>query len=243
MSWGPQSGPPCTLEYPMAGNHIDGSQVYGESLSISCPEWSGSGSLTIPGSLSEILISAPPQTYGLRTCALTSLPGDTCKGLAQQPPTAEVSAIILGIPRQLGTIPFPCLRLRQAKTMCSLISSCWKDPSEWEWDISVVSISRKFKPLCTPHVTLSVSGLMKLSCEVTVSIIDLMDPGDLVFTVRNTERRRRINTMLRAKANAFQVAQCALFACDADGNIRECNTAFCEMFDLKDEEDARRALV
>ena len=162
MSWGPQSGPPCTLEYPMAGNHIDGSQVYGESLSISCPEWSGSGSLTIPGSLSEILISAPPQTYGLRTCALTSLPGDTCKGLAQQPPTAEVSAIILGIPRQLGTIPFPCLRLRQAKTMCSLISSCWKDPSEWEWDISVVSISRQFKPLCTPHVTLSVSGLMNL---------------------------------------------------------------------------------
>ena len=66
-----------------------------------------------------------------------------------------------------------------------------------------------------------------------------MDPGDLVFTVRNTERRRRINTMLRAKANAFQIAQCALFACDADGNIRECNTAFCEMFDLKDEDDAR----
>jgi PAS domain-containing protein len=79
----------------------------------------------------------------------------------------------------------------------------------------------------------------KFACEVTVSMIDLMDPGDLVFTVRNTERRRRINTMLRAKANAFQVAQCALFACDADGNIRECNTAFCEMFDLKDEEDAR----
>ena len=46
--------------------------------------------------------------------------------------------------------------------MCSLISSRWKDPSEWEWDISVVSISRKFKPPCTPHVTLSVSGLRNL---------------------------------------------------------------------------------
>ena len=89
------------------------------------------------------------------------------------------------------------------------------------------------------HMMIDANGLnkdgSKFSCEVTVSIIDLMDPGDLVFTVRNTERRRRINNMLRAKANAFQVAQCALFACDADGNIRECNT----VFDLKDEEDAR----
>ena len=63
---------------------------------------------------------------------------------------------------QLSEHSSPCLRLRQAKTMCSLISSSWKDPSEWEWDISVVSISRKFKPPCTPHVTPSVSGLMNL---------------------------------------------------------------------------------
>ena len=90
MHWGPQSGPPHTLEYPsMAGNHVDGSQVYAKSLSISCPEWSGSGSLTIPGGLSDMPISAPPQTYGLRTRARISLPGDMCKGLAQQPPTGE----------------------------------------------------------------------------------------------------------------------------------------------------------
>ena len=93
------------------------------------------------------------------------------------------------------------------------------------------------------HMMIDANGLnkdgSKFSCEVTVSIIDLMDPGDLVFTVRNTERRRRINNMLRAKANAFQVAQCALFACDAEGNIREGNTAFCEMFDLEGEDDAR----
>ena len=85
------------------------------------------------------------------------------------------------------------------------------------------------------HMMIDANGLnkdgSKFSCEVTVSIIDLMDPGDLVFTVRNTERR--------AKANAFQIAQCALFACDAEGNICECNTAFCEMFDLEGEDDAR----
>lgn len=93
------------------------------------------------------------------------------------------------------------------------------------------------------HMVIDANGLNKdgsrFACEVTVSIIDLMDPGDLVFTVRNTERRRRINNMLRAKANAFQIAQSALFACDPDGSVRECNTAFCEMFGLKDEDEAQ----
>ena len=65
------------------------------------------------------------------------------------------------------------------------------------------------------HMVLDANGLnkdgSKFACEVTVSMIDLMDPGDLVFTVRNTERRRRINNIFRAKSNAFQIAQCALF--------------------------------
>jgi len=94
------------------------------------------------------------------------------------------------------------------------------------------------------HMVLDANGRSKdgskFACEVTVSVIDLMDPGDLVFTVRNTERRRRINNMFRAKASAFQVAQCALFACDADGRISECNTAFCDMFGLADDNEARQ---
>ena len=93
------------------------------------------------------------------------------------------------------------------------------------------------------HMVIDANGLnkdgTKFACEVTVSIIDLMDPGDLVFTVRNTERRRRINNVLRAKAAAFHISQAALFACDPDGSVRECNAAFCEMFGFKDEEEAR----
>ena len=80
----------------------------------------------------------------------------------------------------------------------------------------------------------------KLACEVTVSVIDLMDPDDLVFTIRNVERRRAIMNAFRAKANAFQLCQCAMFGCDPEGNIRDCNDAFLEMFGLKDEEEARR---
>ena len=79
----------------------------------------------------------------------------------------------------------------------------------------------------------------KFACEVTVSVIDLMDPGDLVFTVRNVERRRKTNEMLRAKEGAFSIAPIALFSCDPDGRFTNVNAAFLAMFDLATEEDAR----
>ncbi len=80
----------------------------------------------------------------------------------------------------------------------------------------------------------------KFICEVTASVIDLMDPGDLVFTVRNVQRRRKLLLMLRSKENAFEIAHSALFSCDASGMIMETNAEFRGMFDLKDEEEARR---
>lgn len=80
----------------------------------------------------------------------------------------------------------------------------------------------------------------KFACEVTISVIDLMDPSDLVFTVRNTERRRKLRERLRAKENAFEIADAALFACEPNGHFIEANRAFLEMFGLDDLEDARK---
>ena len=79
----------------------------------------------------------------------------------------------------------------------------------------------------------------KIACEVAVSAIDLMNPGDLIFTIRNVERRREYINQLRSRSNAFQLSQTALFACDAEGNICECNTTFCQLFGLKDVDEAR----
>ena len=89
------------------------------------------------------------------------------------------------------------------------------------------------------HMVLDANGLnkdgSKFACEVTVSMIDLMDPGDLVFTVRNTERRRRQLEAFRSKENCFNVAQYALFACAPDGRFRWVNAAFVEMFGVDDD--------
>ena len=93
------------------------------------------------------------------------------------------------------------------------------------------------------HVMIDANGRdkagAKIACEVTVSIIDLMNPGDLVFTIRNVERRREFVNSLRAKANAFACSQAALFTCAADGAFTECNDAFLEMFGLADLAEAR----
>ncbi len=93
------------------------------------------------------------------------------------------------------------------------------------------------------HMLIDANGLnkdgSKFACEVTVSIIDLLDPGDLVFTVRNVERRRRVREMLRAKENAFQISHAALFACDSAGRFTQVNDTFLQMFGLEDEDDAR----
>lgn len=92
------------------------------------------------------------------------------------------------------------------------------------------------------HVMVDANGRTKdgskIAVEIAISIIDLMDPGDLVFTIRNVERRREIMNSLKAKANAFKLAHSALFVCNPDGSIREANRSFCEMFGLGDEADA-----
>lgn len=74
------------------------------------------------------------------------------------------------------------------------------------------------------------------AAEVTISVVDLINVGDLVFTVRNIERRRKQWELLKSVANAFANAQSACFVCDANRLFKSVNAAFLEMFDLEGEE-------
>ena len=77
----------------------------------------------------------------------------------------------------------------------------------------------------------------RFACEVAISSIEMADPDDLVFTIRNIERRRRILELLRAKECAFEASQTALFTCDQEGRFTSANKAFRDMFDI-DGDDA-----
>ncbi len=97
------------------------------------------------------------------------------------------------------------------------------------------------------HVMINANGLNqkggKFACEVTVSVIDLMNPGDLVFTIRNIEKRRATMTSCQTKVNAFNLAKESLFACDAEGRLTEANDAFLARFGLADETLARAKTI
>ena len=75
--------------------------------------------------------------------------------------------------------------------------------------------------------------------EVSISEIDLFEPGELVFTVRNVERRKRQIETYKSKENAFNMSAAALFVCARDGRLKHVNRAFCEMFGLEDEAEAQ----
>ena len=91
------------------------------------------------------------------------------------------------------------------------------------------------------HMMLDANCLRKdgtvFPAEVTVSLVDLMNIGDLVFTVRSTERRRRQLDAFRTKENVCSIAQSALFACAPDGRFRWANTACLDMFGYESEDD------
>lgn len=94
------------------------------------------------------------------------------------------------------------------------------------------------------HIMLDASCQRKdgtaFAAEVTISVIDLMNPGDLVFTVRNIERRRRQLETFRSEENAFNVSEAALFVCAPDGRFRRVNRSFLDMFGYADDAEAAR---
>ena len=92
------------------------------------------------------------------------------------------------------------------------------------------------------HVMIDAKGRnkdgTKFICEIAISPIEMADPDDLVFTIRNVERRRAVMEMLRAKERAFEISHAALFVCSPDGRFTNVNQAFLDMFDIASEEEA-----
>lgn len=93
------------------------------------------------------------------------------------------------------------------------------------------------------HMMIDGSGLRtdgtKFPCEIAVSSIDLNEKDDLIFTIRNVERRKAMFKSFKAKANAFEAAHAALFATDKAGKFVEVNKAFLDMFGLEGEDKAK----
>lgn len=78
--------------------------------------------------------------------------------------------------------------------------------------------------------------------EVGVSSLSLTRGSNVVFTIRNVERRKSAMDELRRGQAAFEVALAPAFSCDVDGQILTANQAFLDAFGMSDLEQAKKVL-
>ena len=73
------------------------------------------------------------------------------------------------------------------------------------------------------HVLIDARGIRKdgtaFPAEVAISSIDLINEGDIVFSVRSVERRKRQSQLLRSLQNALANDLAAVAVCDRAGQI------------------------
>ena len=76
--------------------------------------------------------------------------------------------------------------------------------------------------------------------EVGVSTLSLTRAGsNIVFAIRNVERRKNAMEELRKGQLALQIALAPAFVCDTDGLFQIVNQAFLEAFGIPDEKQAK----
>ena len=75
--------------------------------------------------------------------------------------------------------------------------------------------------------------------EVGVSTLSLTRGSNMVFAIRNVERRKSAMEELRKGQEAFQIALAPSFVCDTDGFFLTVNQALLEAFGIPDETQAK----
>jgi PAS domain S-box-containing protein len=112
------------------------------------------------------------------------------------------------------------------------------DPNEvWDLEISklIPGITMQLLERVKQGLSESRHVLMDARCvrkdghsfpaEVAISSLDLINEGDVVFSVRNIERRKRQSQLLRSLQNAMANDLSAIAVCDNDGQIIYANHA------------------
>ena len=79
--------------------------------------------------------------------------------------------------------------------------------------------------------------------EVGVSTLTLTRGTNMVFAIRNVERRKNMLDELRRSHAALEVALVPVFVCDADGFFQVVNQALLDVFGIPDAEQAKSVRV
>ena len=75
--------------------------------------------------------------------------------------------------------------------------------------------------------------------EIAMSQIHFTEAGNLVFSIRNIERRKCIEDMLRTERQALQNAAAGIAITDSSGRLQSVNPAFLDLWGYEREEDVK----
>jgi PAS domain S-box-containing protein len=124
---------------------------------------------------------------------------------------------------------------------------CWDVADMWHIELQVLIPAMTLTALTKirQHVESGRFAVVQATCmrkdgatfaaEVAVRVIRFMNDADLVFTIRNIERRKVAQRRHLMELSAVQQSAAAMAICDAAGSLRYFNAALLKMWGYDDE--------
>ena len=79
--------------------------------------------------------------------------------------------------------------------------------------------------------------------EVAISRIRLLNEGDLIFSIRNIERREKVREQRGLEEEAIRSTGAGIVVCGTDGLVEYANPAFLKLLALSDEQDVLKHMI
>lgn len=79
--------------------------------------------------------------------------------------------------------------------------------------------------------------------EIAISRIRLLNEGDLIFSIRNIERREKAREQREISEEAIRCAGAGIVVCSIEGGIEFVNPAFLKLMNIEDEQEVLKHMI
>lgn len=79
--------------------------------------------------------------------------------------------------------------------------------------------------------------------EIAISRIRLLNEGDLIFSIRNVERREKVREQREMSEEAIRYAGAGIVVCSTEGSIEFVNPAFLKLMSVENEMDVLKHMI
>ncbi len=79
--------------------------------------------------------------------------------------------------------------------------------------------------------------------EIAISRIRFLNEGDLIFSIRNIERREKVREQREMSEEAIRYAGAGIVVCSTEGSIEFTNEAFLKLLNVEDEHEVLKHMI